>query len=132
MSEDTGTPALEPCRLQTLADDLGDSQPALRFLSTYLSMLPGRILRISNGLCQHDADASMDAILSLRISSAMVGALETEDQCRAIETMIKEDHFDWAVQALPALRNSTDRCFAAGPRLLGRAETSLCPMPDLP
>jgi HPt (histidine-containing phosphotransfer) domain-containing protein len=127
VSEADGTPALEPCRLQTLAEELGDSKPALRFLSTYLSMLPGRILRISNGLCQHDADASMDAILSLKISSAMVGALETEDQCRAIETMIKEDHFDWAVQALPALRNSTDRCFAAGPQLLGRAETALCP-----
>nr|WP_306422821.1 Hpt domain-containing protein [Paenarthrobacter aurescens] len=105
---------------------MGDSTPALRFLSTYLSMLPGRILRISNGLCRHDPDASMDAVLSLKISSAMVGALETEDQCRAIESMIREDHFDSAVLALPALRNSTDRCFAAGPQLLGKAQESLC------
>ncbi|MGJ3192932.1 Hpt domain-containing protein [Paenarthrobacter nitroguajacolicus] len=132
MSEGPGIPALEPCRLQALAEELGDSRPALRFLSTYLSMLPGRILRISNGLCHHDADASMDAILSLKISSAMVGALETEDQCRAIETMIREDHFDSAVQALPALQNSTDRCFAAGPQLLGKAQESLCSSARLP
>jgi HPt (histidine-containing phosphotransfer) domain-containing protein len=122
-------PALEPCRLQALADELGDSTPALRFLSTYLSMLPGRLLRISNGLCEHDADASMDAVLSLKISSAMVGALETEDQCMAIESMIREDHFDYAVQALPALRQYTDRCYAAGPQLLGKARESLHPQP---
>ncbi|MGF6835081.1 HPt (histidine-containing phosphotransfer) domain-containing protein [Paenarthrobacter sp. TE4293] len=119
-------PVLEACRLQALADELGDSTPAIRFLSTYLSMLPGRILRISNGLCMHDPEASMDAVLSLKISSSMVGALETETQCRALESMIREDHFDSAVQALPALRNSTDRCFAAGPQLLGKAQESLC------
>ncbi|WP_159709130.1 Hpt domain-containing protein [Arthrobacter sp. 18067] len=122
---------LEPCRLQALADELGDPTPAIRFLSTYLSMLPGRILRISNGLCRHDPDASMDAVLSLKISSAMVGALETENQCQAIETMIREDHFDSAVQALPELKKSTDRCFAAGPQLLGRAQSTLCKGPQV-
>ncbi|MFW0774902.1 Hpt domain-containing protein [Paenarthrobacter nitroguajacolicus] len=131
MSEDPGpTPqaiALEPCRLQALADELGDSTPALRFLSTYLSMLPERVHSISSGLCGHDVNASMDAILSLKISSAMVGALETEDQCRAIELMIREDHFDSAALAFPALQKTTDRCYAAGPQLLGQARESLRP-----
>ncbi|UKA49776.1 Hpt domain-containing protein [Arthrobacter sp. FW305-123] len=130
MSEDPAPTAeatiLEPCRLQELADELGDSIPALGFLSNYLSMLPHRMLSISRGLCGHDSEASMDAILSLKISSAMVGALETEDQCRAIELMIREDHFDSAMQAFPALQHSTDRCFAAGPQLLGQARESLC------
>ncbi|ASN22648.1 hypothetical protein CGK93_22390 [Arthrobacter sp. YN] len=116
---------LDSCKLQALAEELDDSAPAIRFLSTYLSMLPGRILRISTGLCLHDADASMDAVLSLRISSAMVGAVETENQCRAIEAMIREHHFDSAVLALPALQNSTDRCSAAGPQLLVKAHESL-------
>ncbi|MEV4953636.1 Hpt domain-containing protein [Paenarthrobacter nitroguajacolicus] len=133
MSEDpVPTPAamtLEPCRLQALADELGDSTPVLRFLSTYLSMLPGRIRSISSGLCTHDVNASMDAILSLKIASGMVGALETEGQCRAMEMMIREDHFDSAVQAFTALQNSTDRCFAAGPQLLGKARESLCSTP---
>lgn len=122
-------PVLEACKLQALAEELDDSAPAISFLSTYLSMLPGRMLRISTGLCLHDADASMDAVLSLKISSAMVGASETENQCRAIETMIREDHFDSAVLALPALQNSTERCFAAGPQLLGKAHESLRQVP---
>jgi len=112
--------------LQQLADELGDSTPAIGFLANYLSMLPGRILSISSGLIGHDAEASMDAILSLKISSAMVGAVETEQQCRAIEVMIREDHLESAVQAFPALQQSTDRCFAAGPQLLGKARESLC------
>lgn len=133
MSEDPGpvteATALEPCRLQELADELGDPSPALGFLSNYLSMLPDRVLSISNGLCGHNAEASMDAILSLKISSAMVGAMETEDQCQVIERMIREDHFDSAIRAFPALQKSTDRCFAEGPQLLGKARESLCAAP---
>ncbi|MGR0162294.1 Hpt domain-containing protein [Paenarthrobacter nitroguajacolicus] len=129
MSEDPGpTPPaihLEPCRLQALAEELGDATPALRFFSTYLSMLPDRVLNISHSLCGRDVNASMDAILSLKISSAMVGVVETEDQCRAIELMIREDHFHSAVLAFPALQHSADRCFAAGPQLLGKAREAL-------
>jgi HPt (histidine-containing phosphotransfer) domain-containing protein len=128
----TEATVLEPRRLQELADELGDSTPAIGFLSSYLSMLPDRMLSISSGLCGQDDVASMDAILSLKISSAMVGALETEHQCRAIEVMIREGHFDSAVQAFPALQQSTDRCFAAGPQLLGKARDSLCSGPRTP
>ncbi|WP_347108892.1 Hpt domain-containing protein [Paenarthrobacter sp. S56] len=124
----TPLPAFEDRTLKALADELGDSQPVLRLLSTYLSMLPGRIGRIASGLCQNDPDASMEAVLSLKISSAMIGAHETEQQCRAMEYMIREDHLDYAVKALPALRQYTDRCFNARPQLLGRARKTLgCP-----
>ena len=114
-------------RIQSLADELGNPQPALRFLAKYLSMLPQRVERIVHALDDRDAAETTTALLSLKISSAMVGALETEHQCRAIESMIREDHFDSAVEAFPALQNSTDRCFAAGPQLLGKARESLCP-----
>ncbi|MFJ4169750.1 Hpt domain-containing protein [Paenarthrobacter sp. NPDC089714] len=118
-------PSLEVRTLQNLANELGDSKPVLRLLSTYLTMLPSRILRISRGLCDNDVDASMEAVLSLKISSAMVGARETENQCRAMEYMIREDHIDFAVQALPALQQYTERCVAARPQLLGRARETL-------
>ncbi|MFF1831260.1 Hpt domain-containing protein [Paenarthrobacter sp. NPDC058040] len=118
-------PSLEVRTLRALAEELGDSKPVLRLLSTYLTMLPSRILRISRGLVENDADASMEAVLSLKISSAMVGARETENQCRAMEHMIREDHIDYAVQALPALQQYTERCVAARPQLLGRARETL-------
>lgn len=116
---------LDQSRLKILADELGDPAPALRFLTKYLSMLPARVDRIVQALHQRDTSATTNAVLSLKISSAMVGALETEDQCRVIEAMIQNDHLDDAAQAIPALRNTTDRCVAAQTHLISTAHTSL-------
>ncbi len=107
--------------LRSLRDELGDSRPVARFLSTYLSMLPGRVLRISKGLCQHDTNATLDAVLSLKISSAMVGAMEAESQCRAMESMIRNHCLASAAEVLPALRSAAERCLAAAPQVLGNA-----------
>ncbi|MBP2265044.1 MULTISPECIES: Hpt domain-containing protein [Micrococcaceae] len=112
-------------RIQSLADELGNPQPALRFLAKYLSMLPQRVERIVHALDDRDAAETTTALLSLKISSAMVGALETEHQCRAIESMIREDHFDDATQALPALQQTTDRCLASRSNLIRAAHVSL-------
>ncbi|MCR1161023.1 Hpt domain-containing protein [Paenarthrobacter sp. UW852] len=112
-------------RLRSLADDLGDPAPALRFLTKYLSMLTGRVERIARAVEQGDEEETTNAVLSLKISSAMVGALETEHQCRAIESMIREDHFDYAADALPALRQTADRCVAARSDLISAAHASM-------
>ncbi|MFK0039069.1 Hpt domain-containing protein [Paenarthrobacter sp. NPDC090517] len=112
-------------RIQSLADELGDPGPALRFLAKYLSMLPERVERIVHAFEEHDESETTTALLSLKISSAMVGALETEHQCRAIESMIRDNHFDDATQALPALRQTADRCLASRSDLLRAAQVSL-------
>ncbi|MEV7607778.1 Hpt domain-containing protein [Paenarthrobacter sp. NPDC089322] len=119
------TPTFEIRRLQALAEQLGDIQPVLRLCSTYLSMLPGRIMSIWNGLKEEDEDATMTAVLSLKVSSAMVGALETEHQCRELELMIRDHHMGFVAQALPALQVYGERCIAAGPQLLNQACESL-------
>lgn len=124
-TSESGPPALEPCRLQVLADELGAAEPAQLFLAKYLSLLPRRIQRITKGLLERDAAASMDAVLSLKITSAMVGALETEGHCHALEAMILKNQFDYAVQALPALQHSTDRCLAAQPTLTRAAHSAV-------
>ncbi len=112
-------------RLRSLADELGSPEPALRFLDKYLAMLPQRVERIVHAVDVHDAKETTTALLSLKISSAMVGAVETEHQCRAIELMIREDYFEDAAQALPALRQCTDRCLASRSELTHAAHSSL-------
>ena len=42
-------------RIHDLADQLEDSAEALKFLETYLGMLPGRLERILTGLNENDA-----------------------------------------------------------------------------
>ncbi|MDR6987648.1 HPt (histidine-containing phosphotransfer) domain-containing protein [Paenarthrobacter nitroguajacolicus] len=116
---------LDLSRLQSLAEELGNPEPALRFLTKYLTMLPQRVERIIHAVDDHDPDETTTALLSLKISSAMVGALETEHQCRAIESMIREDHFDDAALALPALQQTANRCTASRAELITAAHSSL-------
>ncbi|KUM36090.1 Hpt domain-containing protein [Arthrobacter sp. EpRS71] len=116
---------LDLSRLQSLAEELGSPEPALRFLTKYLAMLPTRVERIVHALDDHDAKETTTALLSLKISSAMVGAVETEHQCRAIESMIRANLFEDATHALPALRRSTDRCVASRSELVHAAHTCL-------
>ncbi|WP_026542653.1 Hpt domain-containing protein [Paenarthrobacter nicotinovorans] len=116
---------LELGRLQSLAEELGSPEPALRFLAKYLAMLPQRVERIIHAVDEHDPKETTTAVLSLKISSSMVGAMETEHQCRAIESMIRENHFDDAAHALPALQQTADRCLASRSDLIRAAHTSL-------
>lgn len=118
-------PRLHLGTLRALAEELGDAAHVLRFLSTYLSMLPARMGRIDVGLAAAEVDSSLEAVLSLKISSSMVGARMTERQCRALERMIRKDRLDDAIEALPALRQVTDQCFAARPHLLDSAAEAL-------
>lgn len=106
-------PVLDLSRIRTLAQDLGTPVPALRFLNDYISMLPGRIHRIRTALQDQDPKTSMDALLSLKVTSAMAGALETEAHCRAIETLIRENRYEHALRAaerLTTAETSTHRC----------------------
>ncbi|HJW00630.1 MAG TPA: Hpt domain-containing protein, partial [Arthrobacter sp.] len=67
---------LEPATLRRLAEDIENPTAALNFLGDFLSMLPGRITRILETLAERDAKRAMDATLSLKITSAMTGAVE--------------------------------------------------------
>lgn len=112
-------------KIRALADELGSPDPALRFLTKYLSMLPHRVKRIVTAVEQGDAEETTIAVLSLKVSSFMVGAVDTETQCRALEMMIRNDRFDDATRALPALRHTTDACTAAQRSIVAAAHTTL-------
>lgn len=75
------TGGLQLGTLRELANELGDPKAALQFLAKYLTILPRRIERITRGLERRDAASTIDALLSLKITSAMVGATALEAQC---------------------------------------------------
>lgn len=67
-------PLLDAGVLARLGDEVGGSDAALRFAAAYLELLPSRVDRICSACAAQDAYAAEDAILSLRVTSAMVGA----------------------------------------------------------
>lgn len=91
---------VNPQVIQILGRDLDSPRTALRFLTDFLAMLPQRFTRIQSAVAAQDREAAMDAVLSLKITAAMTGAVETEAGCLALQASIKNGDFALAqVQA---------------------------------
>jgi hypothetical protein len=73
-------PVLDPLELHRIGDETGVSA-ADEFAATYRRLLPQRIARIKKALSSGNAEDAMDAALSLKVSSAMNGALLMERIC---------------------------------------------------
>jgi HPt (histidine-containing phosphotransfer) domain-containing protein len=70
----TTAPVLDTDALDRLAEQLGDPELLCGFIRRYESMLGQRVDRLLHALNTQDHDDWMDAVLSLKTSSAMAGA----------------------------------------------------------
>ena len=120
-----GLARLEPATIRRLAEDIENPAAALNFLGDFLSMLPGRITRILDTLAARDAKAAMDATLSLKITSAMTGAVEAESYCRRIESLIRCGGFEEALETAQLLHGIVTALMMAGPGLLLEARADV-------
>ena len=68
-----------------LQADLEDVGIAHRYLLEYLQMWEGRFLRLSAAITARNKDAAMDAVLSVRTSARMIGALRLAQLAADIE-----------------------------------------------
>lgn len=94
-------PVLDVQRLRALVRQV-DGNAVHCFAAAYRELLPFRVDRILRTL--RDRDAAMDAVLSLKTSSAMVGALRMEQLCLRLEhALVMADHTA-ATQAAEDLR----------------------------
>lgn len=113
-----GRPLFDPQVIRNLADNLGNNSLASRFLNDYLDLLPRRKTRIINALHAEDPDTAMDAILSLKIASAMVGAHDAEDKCRALQSLVANGQLNTARREATALGTSLDTLIIDAPHIL--------------
>ncbi|MBT8161279.1 MULTISPECIES: Hpt domain-containing protein [Arthrobacter] len=108
-------PALDHGAIQRLAHELHDSEAARRFATSYARMLPARVERIVRALEHGDGHQAMDAVLSLKISSAMVGALRMEQHCARLEAALdKTDHAGAAAAGEEVRRHLAELVSALG------------------
>ena len=113
-----GQAPFDPQVIQTLAGNLGNKTLAIRFLSDYLDLLPKRKTRIIGTLREDDQEAAMDAVLSLKITSAMVGAHNVEDRCQVLQSLITQEDFEAARLQATALGTSIDALVSESPQIL--------------
>ncbi|MDP9694394.1 UNVERIFIED_ORG: hypothetical protein J2X79_001949 [Arthrobacter globiformis] len=86
----THRPALDPATFAILAEHVGNPA-AESFLATYLDMLPGRLERIVQALETRDAEEAMDAVMSLKVTSAMAGARHLEHECAQLLASVQRE-----------------------------------------
>jgi HPt (histidine-containing phosphotransfer) domain-containing protein len=76
-------------------------------------MLTGRITRITEAVHLADVDAAMDAVLSLKIASNMVGAEAMEHCCLLLQAQLKAGDSDAAGTTTTALEDERGPLLAA-------------------
>lgn len=86
-------PDFEMSCLLGLFDETENDEAILQFATTFLSLLPARVSRILKALQTRDTATAMDGVLSLKVTSSMVGALRMEQLCRCLEGALASGDF---------------------------------------
>jgi HPt (histidine-containing phosphotransfer) domain-containing protein len=112
-------------RIRDLSDQLDSPAETLRFLETYLQMLPGRLERILRGIYDGDDNAAHDAVLSLKVASSMTGALSAEACCLELEPLVRDKSFALALASARRLTTEVTVLYETGPEILREAYRDL-------
>jgi len=91
VADDQDLPVLDSRVLLSLADEANPGV-AQAFFDDYLQLLPVRAATILRGLASEDQADAIEGLVSLRVSSAMAGALRLEGYCRKLEHVLKHGH----------------------------------------
>ena len=106
----TAPPVLDTRALDRLGEQLGDADALCGFLRRYLAMLDERIARLERALRTEDHEGWMDAVLSLKTSSALAGAEALAAEAAALQagspggTSVTCASFGCGGEAMAALR----------------------------
>ncbi|GAB2736697.1 signal peptidase I [Arthrobacter bambusae] len=97
-------PAFDRRPLRRLAREMKSKEAARKFAAAYARLLPARVERISHALRTGNTELAMDAVLSLKTSSSMVGALRMEQHCLRLEHALATTDHTAAARAGDAVR----------------------------
>lgn len=117
MTDSTTLPLVCTETLSSLADSLDGGTASTRsFVCRFIEMWPGRFQRIHEAVAAKHADDAMDAALSLRSSSIMVGAAQLGELASDLVRMLGSGPGSVSSRQLQILEqcgNSTTRQLAA-------------------
>ena len=85
-----GLPLLDLTVLRQLEEELGDSGVARSFVTDYIGIWEDRIQYLIRSVAEDDSDAAMDAVLSLKSSSTMVGGVRLAQLASELEEAVRD------------------------------------------
>ncbi|MDI3193755.1 Hpt domain-containing protein [Pseudarthrobacter sp. AL07] len=86
-------PLVDTGVLAELEEELDGSELALRFARDYAAMWDQRCAKLAAAVQNQDMDAALDAVISLKITSAMVGGLRLARLAELLEGVIRQGNF---------------------------------------
>lgn len=87
-------PLVDSAVLADLEEQLDGTELALRFARDYAAMWSQRCAKLAAAVKVQDMDAALDAVISLKITSAMVGGLRLARLAELLESVIRQGNFD--------------------------------------
>lgn len=99
-------PLVDLAVLSELESQLNDALPARAFARDYIAGFEKRYLRLCTSIGDRDSAGALDAVLSLRNSSTMVGAARLAAMAAGIEAAVVSEDLDAARRTLPLI----ERC----------------------
>ncbi|MGC0236929.1 Hpt domain-containing protein [Arthrobacter sp. SD76] len=82
-------PLIDAAVLDELEDELAGTGLAKRFARDYAAMWDQRYSRLAAAVHSQDSESALDAAISLKISSAMVGGVRLAKLAELLETLIR-------------------------------------------
>ena len=95
-------PLLDPTALQVLTEDLGSRGMSLQFARDYAALWGQRQARLRDSVEQEDLTVALDAAISLKVTSAMVGGARLAHLAQTLEAALQQGNLH-QVPALLAL-----------------------------
>lgn len=104
MQPDRRLPLVSQEYLHDLEDEFNDPAPVHSFVRDFVAIWDERYSRLEQAVRQQDVEASLDALLSVRIASTMVGATRLARFAFELETDLKRGNLHSVLIALRDLR----------------------------
>jgi HPt (histidine-containing phosphotransfer) domain-containing protein len=99
-----GPPLVARDILEVLFEELADSGLYRRYVDQYVAMWPGRYRRLVSALGGEDHEVLMDAVLSVKTSAGMLGALQLEQLALEMEDAVRKQRMDRVRALLPEVK----------------------------
>lgn len=95
-----GFPLLDTATLDALVEELGTPDIAGNFARDYAGMWKQRQARLGACVEQEDVEAALDAVISLKVTSAMVGGSRLAHLAGLLEATVRRGDFQQATAQL--------------------------------
>jgi hypothetical protein len=102
-------PLVDTSILEDLEEELNGSELAVRFARDYAAMWDLRYTRLAAAVESQDRAAALDAIISLKITSTMVGGLRLARLAETLENVIRQGDFGQGQSLMERVADHGDR-----------------------